>query len=197
MQYFNFHTHTNIDLGDPFVSFRIEAKNEDGHAYLITSLHPFRSFLKINYPNEAQYITDIRNSMTGYGPKEDKVLAKMEEENFPLEKFVIAYFDARPNMIRTEMDREKAYKADPTIAQKLQEKSKSIFANMPLDFQFIAQGVMFDQLEQKISGHLVDQYPEILNGKPEDIIEFRDILLTHIPKLGSAVIDLVEKIRMR
>ncbi len=85
-------TYTNFEItvenlfGDNLVSFEITAHQEGKSGRFCVFFHSLVPFLKKHYPEQGKYIQQIRKSLGGYGPKEDEVLAEINNGNFLVPK---------------------------------------------------------------------------------------------------------------
>jgi hypothetical protein len=154
-----------------------------------------RKFLYKKYPLEEQNICNVRNSLTGYGPKEIEVLETLLQEDFDFEKYLILFIESHDNLVAQEIERQKKLQYSPEIQQEIQQQITSIKELIPAKPIKISK--FLDELEKVILTHLVDNYPELINAEPEDIKELQHILVNFIPDFGIKLIDHIEDIRGR
>jgi hypothetical protein len=184
------------DFGDPVVFFKCFYVSEDSRTYFSTVYAHFFRFMVNNYPDEANYISKIRQSLVGYGTKEDQVVAILQEENFPLEKYAFAYWEAQMDVVEAEIERQKSW---ILINQKtdnaLQKHAAAVVERLKPKFTPIKQSQLYDELEQAVASFFVDKFPEIINTDAEEIITFKKILSKYIQNLGLDMVNHIHKIR--
>ena len=196
-------TYTNFEItvenlfGDNLVSFEITAHQEDKSGRFSVFFHSFIPFLKKQYPEQGKYIQQIRKSLGGYGPKEDEVLAVLEEEDFDFEQYVILYIEKNQH-VEAEIARQTNLRNTPETEEEKADfraffsKFEALIPKNPIN-----KSKFLDTLEQVVLAHLIDNYPELTNAEPEDIKKLNIILGEYIPKLGYDLIDHIEDIRNR
>lgn len=196
-------TYTNFSIkienffGDDLVIFDIVAHQGDNWGDFSVFFHELDSFILKHYPEEGKYIQQIRKSIGGYGPKEEEILNVLTEENFDLEKYVIAFIENK-GFITEEIKRQNKV-ANLEQSDKEKEEFEDFIAKLDalIPKNPINNGKFLDVLEQVILKHLIDNYPELTNAEPEDIENLHKILSNYIPKLGYDLIDHIEDIRGR
>lgn len=196
-------TYTDFEItvenlfGDNLVSFEITAHQEGKSGRFNVFFNSLVPFLKKHYPAQGKYIQQIRKSLGGYGPKEEEVLAVLEEEAFDFEQYVILYIEKYQH-VEAEIDRQTKLKNTPETEEEKADfrdffsKLEALIPKNPIN-----NGKFLDALEQVILKHLIDNYPELTNAEPEDIENLHEILSKYIPKLGYDLIDHIEDIRDR
>lgn len=196
-------TYTNFEItvenlfGDNLVSFEITAHQEGKSGRFCVFFHTLVPFLKKHYPEQGKYIQQIRKSLGGYGPKEDEVLAVLEEEDFDFEQYVILYIE-KNQQVEAEIERQTNMRNTPETEEEKADfraffsKFEGLIPKNPIN-----KSKFLDTLEQVVLAHLIDNYPELTNAEPEDIEKLNTILGEYIPKLGYDLIDHIEDIRDR
>ncbi len=195
--YTNFSIRIENFFGDDLVIFDIIAHQEDNWGDFSVFFHELDSFILKHYPEEGKYIQQIRKSIGGYGPKEEEILNVLKEENFDLEKYVIAFIENK-GFITEEIKRQNKV-ANLEQSDKEKKEFEDFIAKLDalIPKNPINNGKFLDALEQVILKHLIDNYPELTNAEPEDIENLHQILSKYIPKLGYDLIDHIEDIRDR
>lgn len=183
------------DLGDPFVNFKCTYTKDGFQTYLFVPFTTFTYYLKEKHPKEEQYITNIRKNLGGYGPKQDKIVKQAVQENFDIEKYVIAYWEYNPKRLQEFTEQQKNWiKTNEEQGYKPQKKINEFLEDFK-PHNPIHTSKILDDLEQVVVNHIVNVFPELLNGEANDILKFRNILIEHIPKLGIDIINLAYKIK--
>jgi hypothetical protein len=170
------------DLGEDVVHFIIYFKTEELPEVRLGILFPYRKLLhfieETDYPTY-EYLTKIRSSMTGYGPKETKVLAKIEEEGFDLEPFLKSYLESKDEVyIAQHLESNNSIDS----AQH-QEKAKNIIKEIDgaLGESYASRNIKWhnyiDELDQTIHELTFRYYPELFEKGEEKIKDYRDALI--------------------
>jgi hypothetical protein len=191
--YSDFHIQIDNNFGDEFVSFFIFAHRGERKAYFSVLLHYLRRFLSTDYPKEAAYINQIRDNLGGYGPKEKEILEVLQEEEFDFQKHLIAYLESEEGLIEAEMERQQKLYENPENKQKIIAGLTALNDAVPINP--VKSSQFLDGLEKAILTYLIDNYPELTEGKAEDIRKLNSILSRAIPNFGGEIIDLIEEIR--
>jgi hypothetical protein len=193
--YSNFKINIHDEYGDEYVSFSIYAHQGSEIALINLTLHFLRRYLQKNYPEEEKNISNVRNSLAGYGPKEKEVLETLIQEEFPFEKYVILYIESRATLVAEEIMRQKKLQNNPIMQLQLEQKLQELEELIPS--RPIKTSQFLDELEKAILKHLIDNYPELINAEPEDIRKLQVILVNFIPDFGIKLINHIEDIRGR
>ena len=169
------------DLGEDVVHFAAYFKTETLPEVRIGILLPYRELIyfieEINKP-AYDYLIKIRSSMTGYGPKETKVLAQIEQEDFDLEPFIKDYVESRDaTFISDHLDW-----IERISTPKSQETAKKILKEIASGFgeDFASKQIKWDQyqdeLDQTIHELTFRFYPELFEKGEEKIEAYRNAL---------------------
>jgi hypothetical protein len=194
--YKNFRISLDEAFGDPYVSLVIEAHQNGKVATISFPYSYWCRFVQNNYPKEGAYIAKVRNSLIGYGSKEDEMIQTLLEEGFPVEDFLIACIESYDNLVAKEIEREELLmknapknQGEETASQILEEL-ESFFPSNPIRF-----GKFLDGIEKAILTYLIDNYPELTEAGKEDIEKLENIMLNHIPQLGNELIEHIYEVR--
>ncbi len=182
-------------LGGEYVSFYIEACLPGGNAYFITTFDDYRKQLQSRHPELAAYIQDIRKGIGGYGPKEWEVLDVLEAEGFEFERYFIEYLDDKPEMVADEFERQQRLLSNPGVMRKLNENLEVLSQYEGGDF--INGDKFLDSLEKAILTWLMDNYPELTEAEPDDILALRTLMINHFRPFGEKVLDHITALRRR
>jgi hypothetical protein len=193
--YENFKIEYDNTFGEPHVMLHIDAKQGKDTAFFMLSFDRLRRFLKVNHPNEAKYIDTIRSGLSGYGPKEDKIIEILEKEAFDFEKYMIFWIESVENRVTQEIERQYKMAENPSHLEKL-DSFLDLFDKYIIK-EPINTSQFMDELEQVVLNHLIDNYPELTNAEPEDIKRLSHILINHIPNLSVELIDHIHDIRKK
>lgn len=195
--YKNFRVERYELVGNEHVSFYIEAHRETGYAFFIWIFDDLQKQLAQMHPQLADYIKGIRRGMAGYGPKEWEILDVLEAEEFDFKKYFVEYLENNADMVRDEVKRQTALRAnkDPVVQQRLEEKME-VFDKY-VQGNFINGSKFLDGLEKAIITWLVDHYPEVMEGDPEDIDQIKTIMINYMMPLGEKLMNHVSAVRKK
>lgn len=183
------------DFSDPVVFLKCFYVTNESSTHLSLIFSHFRKFMLQNYPIEEAYIDKIRLGISGYGTKEDIIVATLQSENFPFEKYITAYWESHFDWVEAEIERKKnTYLTNIQEDNKLQKQAAKIVENLK-PHNPVKQSELLDELEQAVVTHLVEKFPELLNADAATILEFKNILSKHIPNLGMSMVNHINKIR--
>ena len=196
MSFRNFRITTKPVFGETTVSLWIDHVIEDEDLSLYILYDDFINFMKQHFPEEYQYINTIRTQMGGYGTKEYKVISQLESEEFPLEKFVIKYWEINEDKLKYWIDFYEKLFDDPELMKKIVDKSTALqhFHNT---FPSISNSEVLDEFEQHISKFWTEKYPEIIETDADDIRKFSEILSKYTLNFGMDMINHVLYIRAK
>ncbi len=193
--YSNFRIKEETLFGGEYVSFYVEAEQQAGKAFFTTTLAGLRDFLHQQFPSVAGYINAVRASMSGYGPKEFEILQVLKEEDFDFEQYMIRYIESKPGAVTEEIERQKAYFANPVQQQQLQKKL-AVLDTYKSD-NYINGDKFLDGLEKAILAYLIDNYPELTEAAPDDIKKLKHLLIDNVMNLGEKLVNHIMEIRRR
>lgn len=171
------------DLGEDVVHFSIYFRTDVLPEVRIGILLPYRkliNFIGQNNQPAYDYLTKIRSSMAGYGPKETKVLAEIENEGFDLEPFIKDYLESRDEVyIAQHLEW-----IERVSSPKNQETAKKIVENIAsnVDENYASRNIKWDnyrdELDQTIHELTFRFYPELFEKGEEKINAYRDALIS-------------------
>ena len=180
------------DLGEDVVHFQIYFKTDELPEVRIGILLPYSiliKFIRESNPSVYDYLIKIRHSLVGYGPKETKVLAKIEKEGFDLEPSIKSYFESKDTAyIDQHLEWIKQLNAPKTQEQagifldKLADELGDNYAKEQIKWdEFI------DEVDQTIHGLTFRYYPELFELGEEKINAYRSALI-------STTLDFTERL---
>jgi hypothetical protein len=193
--YKNFRVERYELIGNEHVRIYIEAHQASGYAFFVWTFEQYRQKLAKIHPELARYIDDIRKGMSGYGPKEWEILDVLEEEGFEFEKYFIEYLDSNTAMVLDEIKRQTTHRSDTVEQQQLEEKMQEF--DKYVQGNFINGSKFLDGLEKAIVTWLVDNYPEVMEGDPEDIDQIKTIMINYMMPLGEKLMNHVSAVRKK
>ncbi|WP_026978775.1 hypothetical protein [Flavobacterium tegetincola] len=169
------------NFGEDVVHFQIYFKTDELPEVAIGVLFPYSALIKFvreANPPVYEYLTQIRSSMAGYGPKETKVLAQMEEEGFDLEPLLKEYFYSKDTLFVSQhlewverMNAPKAQEQAGVFLEQITDQLGESYASEQIKWdKFI------DELDQTIHEVTFRYYPEIFENGPEKIEAYRNAL---------------------
>lgn len=170
------------DLGHDTITFYLDVVKE-GQAYygLITYRHIYK-FCQQQLPDTGQYLTGVRNNITGFGPKETKVWAMLQAEEFDMEPLLYQFLAANPGWLMPRktkpMTREQSEKLNK-IVEDLGDSANTMRDGNIREIAFM------DKLLEDLTAMVQEYYPEIFESDPEDILELENILVKNIQNLAS------------
>jgi hypothetical protein len=182
-------------VGNEHVSFYIEAHQATGYAFFIWIFAQYRQELAKMHPELAHYIDDIRKGMSGYGPKEWEILDVLQEEGFDFERYFIEYLENNTDMVVDEIKRQTALSSNTVVQEQLEEKMQ-VFDKY-VQGNFINGSKFLDGLEKAVVTWLVDNYPEVMEGDPEDIAQIKSIMVNYMMPLGEKLMNHVSAVRKK
>jgi len=169
------------DLGEDVVHFKIYFRMDESPEVrigILLSYHQLSKFVKETNPSVYDYLSKIRYSMPGYGPKETKVLAKIEEEGFDLEPIIKNYFESKDAVyISQHLEWVERLNVPET-----QEKAAEILENITskMDENYASKQIKWnnyvDELDQTIHELTFRYYPELFEKGEGTIKEYRQAL---------------------
>jgi len=179
------------DLGEDVVHFKIYFRMDESPEVrigILLSYHELSKFVKETNPSVYEYLSKIRYSMPGYGPKETKVLAKIEEEGFDLEPFIKKYFESKDAVYISQHLEWVERLNVPETQEKAAEILESITSTM--DENYASKQIKWDnyvdELDQTIHELTFRYYPELFENGEETINEYRQALsLTTLSFTGT------------
>jgi hypothetical protein len=149
------------------------------------------SFFKQFHPTIAEYFSKIRRNITGFGPKETKVWAMLQEEDFDMMPYLLDYLE---NM--------NAYLAplnvpiDEKQRENLKKKLKALSGHfLEIKHSNLTGTAFKDMLLEKLTADVLAYYPEIFNSNPKYIKDLSGVLKRHILKFGEDIDELAYKAR--
>ena len=191
--YTDFKIQNYESFGDDNITFFIYAHQNGKKAYIFLIYDHFIHFLEDHFPQEAQYVKNIRKSLGGYGMKEKEVVDILLEEEFDFQKYLIAYIESEENLVEEEIERQNRIHSQPQRQEQIKQSLEKLDALKP--HNPIKTSKFLDDLEKAILNHLLSQYPELTEGEPEDIKKLQDIFIRTIPNFGEKIIEHIYQIR--
>jgi hypothetical protein len=171
------------DLGEDVVHFVIYFKTEVSPEVRLGIHLPYRKLVyfieETNYPTY-EYLTKIRSSMSGYGPKETKVMAKIEQEGLDLEPFLKNYLESKDEVYITQhlewIERISSTESQETAKKIVETINNEIGENYAS--RQIKWHNYIDELDQTIHELTFRYYPEIFEKEEEKIKDYRNALIS-------------------
>ena len=169
------------DLGEDVVHFSIYFKTDVLPEVRIGLLLPYRElvyFVEETNKPAYEYLIEIRSSMAGYGPKETKVLAVIENESFDLEPFIKSYVESKDELFIAQhlewIERISSPKNQETPKKIVEE----ITSNLGEDYasKRIKWDNFIDELDQTIHELTFRFYPELFEKGEEKINAYQKAL---------------------
>ena len=171
------------DLGADVVHFQIYFRVNELPEVRIGILFPYTELMKFvreTNPSAYEYLSEIRSSISGYGPKETKVLAKIEEEGFDLEPLLKAYLDSRDALFISQhlewLERLNIPKNQEEIGVALDNITSDLGDNFASEQ--IKWDEFIDELDQTVHELTFRYYPELFEKGEEKIKAYRSALVS-------------------
>lgn len=169
------------DLGQDVVHFSIYFKVDDLPEVSIGlqwSYYELTKWVKVTNPPVYDYLKNMRASITGYGPKETKVLAKIEEEGFDLAPFIKDYLESKDALYITQhlewVDRMNVPKTQEKVKKTLDNFSTALGQNYASNQ--IKRDQFLDELNQTVHELTFRYFPELFESGEEKINAYRTAL---------------------
>lgn len=170
------------DLGEDVVHFKIYFRTDELPEVRFGILFPYRElvyFLKETNPLAYEYLTGIRSSVAGYGSKETKVLAKIEDEGFDVEPFIKAYLESKDTVFISQhlewIERLNAPEAQQQVSKAVESITSTAsdnFANEKIKWNKYK-----DEFDQTIHELTYRYFPELFEKQEEKINAYRSALI--------------------
>lgn len=170
------------DLGEDVVHFKIYFRTDELPEVRFGILFPYRElvyFLKETNPLAYEYLNGIRSSVAGYGPKETKVLAKIEDEGFDVEPFIKAYLESKDAVFISQhlewIERLNAPEAQQEVSKAVESITSTAsdnFANEKIKWNKYK-----DEFDQTIHELTYRYFPELFEKQEEKINAYRSALI--------------------
>lgn len=197
------HTYTITNLtvtndleifGNDCIHFEIIVQQGENYFETKISYYKLHKYLKQFHPKISEYLSDIRKSMTGFGPKETKVWAMLQEEEFDIMPYLQDFIENNNEYLQpiNELPKRLTEKERKALQEKVTELDECVAAMKVSNIKDIA---FKDMLLEKRTAHILEFYPEIFNSKPEFIKELSGLLTHHILGFGEAIHKLAYKAR--
>lgn len=171
------------DLGHDVVHFKIYYKTEVLPEVQLGIILPYSdlvNFIKqTDYPT-FEYLSKIRSSITGYGTKETKVFAKIEQEGFDLEPFLKNYLETKDDVFiaqHLEWNEKMSSTQNQETSKKIVEKINNGLGENYASRQIKWQNYI-DELDQTIHELTFRYYPELFEKGEEKIKDYRSALIS-------------------
>jgi hypothetical protein len=143
------------------------------------------------FPQQSAYIESVSRSLKGFGPKQTKWVSTLQEEGFDFMPLLYHFVETYVSMQELErLQNSTAGSSDEELEKKISEMTELLQANKALKLKYIS---FADTLMEYANTLALETYPEILDSKPEYILELEDILVKHVQKLSEALNELAEK----
>ncbi|TRX42987.1 hypothetical protein [Flavobacterium restrictum] len=126
------------------------------------------------------YLTKIRSSIAGYGPKHTAVFKILESENFDLTPYLKRYVEAlTPTYIAQQYEWCDSIVNNPSNTEKVQNSFKEIqkIANPDFINRNVKMDQFRDEIDQTLHELVLKFFPELFENGPECLSEYRDILV--------------------
>ena len=180
------------DLGEDVVQFKIYFRTDELPEVRFGILFPYRelvNFVRETNPSAYEYLTKIRTSIAGYGPKETKVLIKIEEEGFDVESFIKAYLESKDTDFISEHLERVARMNTPETQRQASKALESITNTVGGNYatEQIKWDKYRDELDQTIHELTFGYFPELFEMGDEKIKAYRNALT-------SITLDFTEKL---
>lgn len=166
---------------DDFFFWHFDVVTATYTVHVILSLDQIGTYCAQAHPEAYRYMVAVSNGIHGRGPQQYKMLKVFEKDGFDLLPLANAYIrdhidlDAR-HAHEVQMD---ALKKDPEFIRAMQEKQAALRACFSPPSDSVRRS---EQLEDDLLAYLntkvLDLYPELLEGDPEQILALRDIITT-------------------
>lgn len=180
------------DSGDDLIFFHVQAENENSVGETTIPFHYLRRFCKQHLPKIAKYFDDVRNNINGFGPKETKMWAIIQEEGFDIQPILEQFI--------THYGANKMFAQSNTRTEKEQEQLTEMVHNLGelmsnLKDPNLRDTAFMDMMMERLSADVLQYYPDIFDSKPEYITELNGILINNIIRLANDLDNLAFKAR--
>jgi len=177
----SFHIYDSIqEIGIDSIQFHLEVLKEGRTFYTLLSYRDIYRFCEENLPNVATYLKGVRNNISGFGPKETKVWAILQEEAFEIEPLFYQFIEQHQDWLSpaSKPITAEERKAMDEIVRELGKESTLIRdANL-------RETAFMDKILEDLTARVLEFYPEIFESNSENITMLKDILVKNISNLS-------------
>lgn len=169
------------DFGEDVVHLKIYFRIDELPEVNLGILLPFSKlvkFIRQTNPSAYDYLTKMRSSIAGYGPKETKVLEKIEAEDFDLESLIKNYLESKDEVyIAQHLEWIEKLNSTKTLGQaaKILESLTS-----DGDVNYVSDQIKWnkyrDELDQTIHELTFRYFPELFENGAEKIDAYQNAL---------------------
>lgn len=191
------------DLGTDFMFIKF-IQETNGHQYdQSLSFDMLSRFAQEHGRPEAEYFTQVRRSIKGFGPKHTPMFDAFMEEGFDFEPLILAFLHdwhvTKGNPLDERFRIDKPIDTSPAAISKhkgFQKKAaelKNEFGGMR---EYSLRHTKFqDRLMDVLNEEIIGLFPEIINSDPKYILELQDILITEVLSLSGKIDKLAFQIK--
>ncbi len=177
-------------FGNYHIMFVITPFYKGKYALMMVSFTDLLKFLAKYDPEKATYINTIKKQISGYGSKENIILERLQQENFPLELCVIQYFKEHQKDVLEMIDLQSKNHILETSTEDAKKEVKETLKIWQEDHSSFNKGEFLDELEQTIVSYLIEVYPKEMNNfEPDDYQKLSTVLSCQVPQIGEIIIN--------
>jgi hypothetical protein len=190
-------SHKSHDLDEHTVYFDFDVNFIEPEPAVVVKYHygygQLMHYLKTAHPEFAKYLESVRSSIDGWGPCQHKVMAEIgEEAQEQLYQYLEEYLlqaDWVPKLLewhknllnQTPQQQEKTEQAAKKIVKTLGGNRQAMMLSQKRYFKFC------ETVERQIRQTAVEVYPELMEGSPEQIKEFKYLFVSEIQAMQSKI----------
>ncbi|GEM_PF-3174643 len=193
------------DMGDDYMYIRF-IQETDGHQYdQSIGFDHLWGFAREHGRPEAEYFTNVRRSIKGFGPKHTPMFDAFMEEGFDFEPLIVAFLHdwhvTKGNPLDERFRIDKPIDTSPAaIAEHkaLQKKAAHVVSEltgMGMRESNLRHTKFQDRLMDVLNEEIIRLFPEILESDPKYILELKDILITEVLSLSGKIDKLAFQIK--
>lgn len=179
-------------LGNDCINFEVIVQQGGNYFETKISYYRLHKYLKQFHPAIAKYFDDVRNNIAGFGPKETKVWAMLQAEEFDIMPYLHDYIENNNNHLEPLNEAPKPLTDEERKA--LKEKVAELDELVAGMRESNLKGIAFqDMLMEKLTAYVLEYYPEIFESEPKYIKELEGVLIDNILKLAEDIDTLAYK----
>lgn len=179
------------DLGNDVVFFTVQATINDIPHYTTISFYELSKFCNEHKPEIAAYFSQIRKNISGFGPKETKVWAMLQDEDFDIKQLLYSFFEHYPNCF-VPVNNKRSKEEQMAIEASFEQLKQS---GLNMKKSTLRNSAFKDDLLKHLSEKVLENFPEIFESTPAYIMEVKEILFNHIENLSNDLSKLAYKAR--
>jgi len=178
------------ETGDDMAYWHIDVRTAEYKAHVMLLFDLLWRYCTHAHPDAADYLSSVRNSIPGLGPRHGEMMDVIGEEGYDLMPLITAYIREHVDLDAHHQHdlKVKEWAKDPENHKAAAEKAESLGSLFPaMKDARLRYERLTDELLAFLNAKVLDIYPEILESDPQNIRELKHVVYDVTRTAGDSI----------